>query len=71
MESTASASVPQPVLPLVIAPRSLAVAFARVPDPRRAAGVAYPLAAMLSLAVRAILANHLSELAMVQWATRQ
>ena len=47
MESTASAAVRQVVAPLLIAPRSLAAAFARVPDPRRAASVAYPLAAVL------------------------
>jgi predicted transposase YbfD/YdcC len=49
----------------------LAAAFTRVPDPRRAASVAYPLAAILALAVTAILANQLSELAIAQWATRQ
>jgi predicted transposase YbfD/YdcC len=46
-------------------------AFARVGDPRRAASVTYPLAAILSLAVTAILANHLSELAIAQWGARQ
>src|ERR1035437_1750102 len=71
MESTAPTIVRETVIPLLIAPRSLAAAFTRVPDPRRAASVTYPLAALLSLAVTAILANHLSELAIVQWATRQ
>ena len=71
MESTAPAVLTQTVIPLQIAPRSLAAAFTRIPDPRRAASVTYPLAALLSLAVTAILANHLSELAIVQWAARQ
>jgi len=71
MESTASASVDQAAIPLGVAPRSLAAGFARVPDPRRVASVAYPLAAVLSLAVAAILANQLSELAIAQWGARQ
>ena len=71
MESTASAIVEEPGRRVQIAPRSLAAAFARVPDPRRAASVSYPLAAVLSLAVTAILANHLSELAIAQWGARQ
>jgi hypothetical protein len=71
MESTVPVTVRQAVLPVLIAPRSLAAAFTRVPDPRRAASVRYPLAALLSLAVTAILANHLSELAIVQWGARQ
>ncbi|HEX5871348.1 MAG TPA: ISAs1 family transposase, partial [Longimicrobium sp.] len=50
---------------------SLAAAFAQVPDPRRAASVVYPLAAMLSLAVAAILANHRSVLAIAEWGSRQ
>ena len=71
MESTALAGVGQAAIPLRVAPRSLAAAFGRVPDPRRVASVAYPLAAVLALAVSAILANALSELAIAQWATRQ
>jgi hypothetical protein len=49
----------------------LAVAFAQVPDPRRAASVVYPLPAILALAVAAILANHLSVLAIAEWGARQ
>jgi hypothetical protein len=49
----------------------LAAAFAAVPDPRRAASVTYPLAAILTLAVAAILANHLSVLASAAWGARQ
>lgn len=57
--------------PLVVSPQSLAAAFAEVPDPRRVASVTYPVAAMLTLAVCAILANHLSVLAMAEWGARQ
>ena len=71
MESTAPAASRSPVVPVQLTPRSLAAAFSRVPDPRRAASVAYPLVAMLALAVTAILANQLSELAIAQWASRQ
>lgn len=48
-----------------------AAAFATVPDPRRARGKRFPLAAMLTLAVVAILSNHLSLLAIAQWGARQ
>ncbi|MGI8404864.1 MAG: transposase family protein [Thermomicrobiales bacterium] len=51
--------------------QSLAVAFAGVPDPRRAASVTYPLAAMLALVVSAIFANHLSVLEIAEWGDRQ
>jgi predicted transposase YbfD/YdcC len=71
MESTVPAPVWQASLPVLPTPRSLAAAFTRVPDPRRAASVVYPLAAVLSLAVAAILANQLSELAIAQWGARQ
>ena len=65
MEST-------PVLaPLSVSPTSLAAAFAAVPDPRRAASVVYPLAALLALAVAALLANHRSVLAIAEWGARQ
>ncbi len=57
--------------PVVVSPPSLAAAFAEVPDPRRAASVTYPLAAILTLAVCAILANHLSVLAIAEWGARQ
>jgi hypothetical protein len=49
----------------------LLVAFAAVPDPRRQASVDYPLAAVLALAVVAILARQLSQLAIAEWAARQ
>ena len=70
MESTA-AVIPESGNRVQRAPRSLAAAFTGVPDPRRAASVAYPLAAVLSLAVTAILANQLSELAIAEWGARQ
>jgi predicted transposase YbfD/YdcC len=57
--------------PRFVAPTSLAAAFAHVPDPRRAASVVYPLPAILALAVTAILANHLSVLAIAEWGARQ
>lgn len=50
---------------------TLPQAFARIPDPRRAQGTRYPVAAILSLAVVAVLANHTSVLAMAEWASRQ
>lgn len=56
--------------PVSVSPGSLAAAFAAVPDPRRAASVIYPLPAILGLAVAAILANHLSVLAIAEWGTR-
>ncbi len=65
MESTA------PARPLSVSPASLAAAFKAVPDPRRAASVISPLPAILALAVAAILANHLSVLAMAEWGSRQ
>ena len=70
MESTSSASA-TPIAALVIAPSSLAAAFATVPDPRRVASVRYPLAAILALAVTALLANHRSVLAIAEWGARQ
>ena len=68
MESTVPACPPA-TLP-VTAP-SLAAAFATVPDPRREASVRYPLPAVLSLAVAAILCAHTSVLAMAEWGARQ
>lgn len=71
MESTIPAAAITAPTPLVVSPRSLAAALTRIRDPRRAASVAYPLAAILSLAVAAILANHRSVLAIAQWGARQ
>ena len=65
MESTPALGAP------LVSPASLAAAFAAVPDPRRAASVVYPLPAVLALAVAALLANHLSVLAIAEWGARQ
>jgi predicted transposase YbfD/YdcC len=70
MECTVSCA-PQSSVPLSVSPRSLAAAFAHVPDPRRHASVTYALSAILTLAVAAILANHLSVLAIAEWGARQ
>src|SRR5262245_13649331 len=50
---------------------TLPQAFAHIPDPRRAQATRYSVAAILSLAVVAVLANHTSVLAMAEWAARQ
>lgn len=60
MESTAYS-------PLVVPPLCLAHAFAHVPDSRRAGSIRYPLPAILSSSVSALLANHLSMLAIAGW----
>lgn len=54
-----------------VRPTSLLAAFAAVREPRRAASVTYPLAALLAVAVAAILANQRSVLAIAEWAARQ
>ena len=68
MECTLAATAPATAPALVVAPPSLLAAFAAVPDPRRQASVAYPLPALLALAVVAILARQLSQLAIAEWA---
>ncbi len=60
-----------PPTPLPVSPTSLAGAFAAVPDPRRRHGTRYALPALLALTVAAILANHLSVLAIAEWGARQ
>lgn len=52
-------------------PSDLVAAFATLPDPRRAQGRRFPLAALLALAVVALLSNHLSLLAIAQFGKRQ
>lgn len=69
MQSTVSGGAP--ATSVVVSPDSLAAAFASVPDPRRQASITYPLAALLTLAVSAILAQHGSVLAMAEWGARQ
>ena len=73
MESTAPTT--SPATPsdacLTVTPASLAAAFASVPDPRRQASVTYPLPAVLTLAVVALLCAHTSVLAMAEWGAQQ
>jgi predicted transposase YbfD/YdcC len=73
MESTVPTITPamssDPHLPVI--PESLAAAFASVPDPRRQASVTYPLPAVLSLAVMALVCAQTSVLAMAEWGARQ
>jgi hypothetical protein len=71
VECTLAAPAPATAPALAVAPPSLLAAFAAVPDPRRQASVAYPLPAVLALAVAAILARQLSQLAIAEWAARQ
>jgi predicted transposase YbfD/YdcC len=71
MECTPAAVAPATAPALAVAPASLLAAFAAVPDPRRQASVAYPLPAVLALALAAILARQLSQLAIAEWAARQ
>jgi len=52
-------------------PASLMAAFARVPDPRRPEWRRFPLPAVLALSVAAMLANHLSVLAIAPWGAAQ
>lgn len=70
MQSTTCCAPTEPRL-RVVPPGLLVGAFAQVPDPRRCQGRRYPLAALLALAVAALLANHLSVLAIAQWAGEQ
>lgn len=63
-------STPSPA-PLAVSLTSLAVAFGDVSDPRRTASIRYPLPALLAMTVAAILANHVSVLAISEWAARQ
>lgn len=68
MQYTATTSTGERVS---FAVETLPLAFATIPDPRRKQGIRYSVAAILSLAVVAVLANHTSVLAIAEWATRQ
>jgi predicted transposase YbfD/YdcC len=68
MQYTATASNGESV---TFAVETLPQAFASIPDPRRKQGTRYSVAAILSLAVVAMLANHTSVLAIAEWATLQ
>jgi predicted transposase YbfD/YdcC len=67
--SQPSAAAPLPIRTLT--PSALLAIFATVPDPRRRQGLRFALSAILTLAVAAILSNHLSVLAMAEWGTSQ
>ena len=56
-----------PLCPTPLSFAALHARFATLPDPRRAQGRRFPLAALLTLAVAAMLANHLSVLAIAEW----
>jgi predicted transposase YbfD/YdcC len=72
MQSTASARLPAtPRVECTLPFTSIYAAFAHVPDPRRRQGTRYPLAALLTLAVAALLANHRSLLAIAEWGAAQ
>jgi len=66
--SSPAATIPSPA-PCVSPP--LATAFATVPDPRCRQGRRFTLAALLTLALSAMLANHLSPFAIAQWGAEQ
>src|SRR5438477_6641033 len=63
VQDTAAACAPVPA--------DLLALCATVADPRRAQGRRFPLAALLALAVTALLANHLSVLAIAEWGKTQ
>lgn len=69
LQAAVTAGVAGPA-PVPTTPDLLA-ALARVPDPRRRQGTRFPLAAVLTLAVAALLCNHLSVLAIAEWAAAQ
>ncbi len=76
MPSSSSLASPmeRPVAPIesvIVTPAALLAAFASVPDPRRAQGRRFSLAAILTLTVAAILSNHLSVLAIAEWGADQ
>src|ERR671933_1094235 len=72
MESTAVPTLPAtPQVHVTIPVSNMHAAFTRVPDPRRRQGVRFPLPAILTMAVAAILANHLSLLAIAEWGAAQ
>jgi len=60
-----------PACPTPVTFATLHALFATLPDPRRAQGRQFSLAALLTLAVAAILANHLSVLAIAEWGAAQ
>ena len=72
MESTPAPTLPAtPHVHFTVPVPQIHAAFARVPDPRRRQGTRFPLPAILTLAVAAILANHCSLLAIAEWGSAQ
>lgn len=67
MQYTPAPAAPAPP----VSAAALFALFATLPDPRRPQGRRFPLAALLTLAVAAILANHLSVLAIAEWGAAQ
>ena len=72
MESTAAPTLPAtPHVHFTVPVSNIQAAFAHIPDPRRRQGTRFPLPAILTLAVAAILANHCSLLAIAEWGAAQ
>ena len=71
MQSTASSPVHATSSTISLPAPVLLHAFAQIPDPRRRQGTRYPLPAMLTLALAALLANHTSLLAIAEWGAAQ
>ncbi len=66
LSSDATAAITPPIIP-----PALVDAFAAVRDPRSRQGQRFTVAALLTLAVAAMLANHLSPFAIAQWGAEQ
>ena len=66
LSSDATAVITPPIIP-----HALVDAFATVCDPRSRQGQRFTVAALLTLAVAAMLANHLSPFAIAQWGAEQ
>ncbi len=62
LPSDATAAAAPPIIP-----HALVDAFATVCDPRSRQGRRFTVAALLTLTIAAMLANHLSPLAIAQW----
>jgi predicted transposase YbfD/YdcC len=72
MQSTAAPTHPAtPQVQFSVPVADIHAAFAHVPDPRRRQGTRFPLPAVLTLAVAAIVANHTSVLAIAEWGAAQ
>src|SRR5438105_358320 len=69
--ATLRTAVTPSAIPTLPPPPDLLAAFADVPDPRRRQGTRFPLAAVLTLAMAALVSGHLSVLAIAQWGADQ